>query len=106
MSVIDTLVMEETLTVFNFPGIDKIIPRVEKVLDFCDMLVGHMYNYELGETYLIEVSVLDITDMRDTVRTLCQDINKLSKKPYHLLVYLREIQFNLGVLASNPKYFE
>lgn len=102
-----TLTAEEILTSFNYPGIDFYMDDILEIVEFAEDVSHNLIEFLKGKKTKSNKLLSDIKDTLLKIRTVNDDLNKITPIPTVLINELHNIQIYLGGLLpfSNISYF-
>lgn len=92
------LTSTEVVSLMNFPDLAPYVPKITEVVEFATDMGGKLDNFQSGKTPYIDALLTDVITKQQEVRGLLEKITSLPQVPHAIILPLREIGTNLGLL--------
>lgn len=88
----------EVVSLMNFPDLAPYVQSITEIVDFASEIREKLDDFQSGKKPYIDALLTDVITKQQEVRGLMEKITSLPQIPYAIIIPLREIGTNLGLL--------
>ncbi len=98
--IYESILEGEKLNDKNFPELKNYIDKINSIILFSEKLFLETKKYRNKETAYINMLISDVIEKRDQLRLINEELADFNEVPIHLLIQLRNIQKQLGLVTN------
>lgn len=95
----------EQVTLTNFPDLAPYVATIQSITEFSVDLANKLASFQQGTVPYIDALLADVVTKQAEIREVLENITSLKSIPYPLIIPLREMGINLGLLRRLSHLF-